>query len=60
MKKLPIIPIHVENFMLHIFYVLNVITKGRKLGIFLVIISFIFLVQSKDNTRQASVTKLTD
>ena len=31
-RKLPIIPSHVDVFMLHIFYVLNVITKVGKHG----------------------------
>ena len=32
MRKLPIIPRHVEIFMLHIFYVLNIIMTGVKIG----------------------------
>ena len=53
------IPRHVNVIILRVFYVLNMITTGRKIGILWRLLLFVSLVSSKDKTLQASLAKLT-
>ena len=54
-----IIPIHVGVFMLHVFYILNVITSGRNLEFSWRFLFFVFLARIKDDTCLDSFYKLT-
>ena len=49
-----------DIFMLHIFYVLDVIKTREKLGVLFVVVLFVFIVWYKYNTHRYSVAKLTD
>ena len=58
-RKLPITPSRFYIFMLHIFYVLNVITKVVKFGIFCRLLLFVSLVWINYNTCLDYFAKLT-
>ena len=58
-RKLPIIPIHVDIFMLHIFYLLNMIMRVGILEFSCCLLLFVSIVWSNNNTHLASFDKIT-
>ena len=56
-RKLPIIPIHIEMFMLHILF-LNMIMKHGKLCIILKFLFLVFIACRKNKTHQDCFSKL--